>query len=138
MIFPKEALSTISVYIVDDEPDHCDMVKTFIHSSFEFQSVKVETNSEKALEHLKKNTYDILIFDNLMPVVSGLDLIEFLVEFEANRLHKSEIILLSGSVEGNHVEKCIGLGVSNIVCKPVTQESLAGKLEEVLRDVLKI
>lgn len=138
MNFPKESLATVSIYIVDDEPEHCEMVKTFVNNIYKFQSVKTETNSNRALEHLKKSSYDILILDNIMPEVTGLDLIEFISEFEAKRLHKSEIILLSGSVEGEHVEKCINLGVTNILVKPVTQESLHKKLDEVLHDVFKL
>lgn len=70
------------------------------------------SNGVESLEKLKKNKYDVVITDNQMPGILGIDLIPII------RGTGSKIIFMSGSFVSDTVIHAKKLGVDKFLVKP--------------------
>jgi CheY-like chemotaxis protein len=79
------------VFLVDDHPD----VREVMGHLLELHGHKVEviTSGEKAIERLQQETPDVIIADNRLPGISGLDLLKQVRRIE--RLKKVCCVLFS-------------------------------------------
>jgi DNA-binding response OmpR family regulator len=79
------------VFIVDDSPEFIFLIK----SLFKLKGVDLdsEMEPEKIWDKVKSKTYDLLIFDLLLPQTTGLELIERLREID--RYKETPLILLT-------------------------------------------
>jgi two-component system, cell cycle sensor histidine kinase and response regulator CckA len=68
---------SIRVLIVDDAPEHAEMVKDFIHLIGSWSSAHVDTAStyDGALKMLRTSSYDVAFFDYYLDRGDGLDLL---------------------------------------------------------------
>ena len=92
------------ILIVDDELEYQKVVSLILEDSG-YQTATC-SNGEEALSYLKNNTVDLVITDLRMPVMSGHELIEKLMEAD----YGIEILVVTayGSIEGSI--KAIKLG----------------------------
>jgi signal transduction histidine kinase/DNA-binding response OmpR family regulator len=71
---PREALRGRKVLVVDDEPDIAELI------AVNLEPYEVETtiahSGDEALEHLKRERFDAMTLDILMPGMSGFDVLE--------------------------------------------------------------
>ena len=67
-----------NILVVDDEQSMRDFLKILLRK--EGNSVDTGDNAKTALDHLKKNNYDLVISDIRMPGMSGLDLLSRIKE----------------------------------------------------------
>jgi len=70
---------------------------------------------------------DIIITDIRMPVMDGIEMIEWLKELNA----KVKFIILSGYAEFEYAKKAIALGVEYYITKPVEEAELYSVLQKV-------
>ena len=85
----------LRILVVDDEQDYCDVLKMIL----EGRGYAVETcnDGREALEHLEKNSFDIVVSDLNMPVMDGYELLREI----KNRDYDCEVIILTafGTIE---------------------------------------
>jgi adenylate cyclase len=112
--------------VVDDEPDMLDFIERGLRRRF---SVTRTNNPEAALELLSTGEYEILITDQQMPKVSGLDLLE-----RVSARHPSLVrILISGFTEVPDVQKAVARGtIHNYILKPVDTQKLLQAIDEAI------
>lgn len=71
-------------------------------------------NGKIALEKCKKQHYDLILLDIMMPVMSGID---FLENYQQLGEKKSKIIILSNLSSGKEIERALELGVEKNIVK---------------------
>jgi CheY-like chemotaxis protein len=122
----NSGLSGRRVMVVDDDEDFRFLVSERLESRgmicFEAE------NGEVAKELLKGQHVDLVITDNHMPVMNGLELIEWLQETQSYM----PVILVSGDISFSVREKAQKAGVDVCVEKPCSLAQLSSKVEEVL------
>lgn len=112
--------------VVDDEPDMLDFIERGLRRRF---SVTRTNSPEAAIEFLNTGKYEVLITDQQMPKVSGLDLLE-----RISGRHPSLVrILISGFTEGPDIQKAVAQGtIHNYILKPVDTEKLLQAIDEAI------
>ena len=90
--------------------------------------VDTACNGQEALEKIQANPPDCLLLDMLMPVMDGVQVLEHLESQEM----KLPIIVLTADVQEWLKERCLELGASLFLNKPVKQD----QLQEALRTIL--
>jgi DNA-binding response OmpR family regulator len=114
------------ILIVDDEI-LIRQVNAGVLSRHGYQTETAE-NGEVAWEALQANTFDLLITDNIMPKVSGLELVKKL-----RAAHISlPIIFLSGAIPSEACDRLNGLQIAAALQKPVSVKELVGTVQRVL------
>ncbi len=79
-------------------------------------------NGVAAVAELARGLFDLVITDNLMPVMSGVELSEWLRE-EPNGKAPA-VILLSGDLSEQERTRAMKSGVSSFLSKPYDREDL--------------
>ncbi|WP_338553204.1 response regulator [Paenibacillus sp. KS-LC4] len=110
-----------SILVVDDEYNSR-MGVAFTLEQWGEDKVKVEMadNGKQAIRLLREKSYDLLITDIRMPLMSGIELLETL-RGEQNDINT---ILLTGFAEFEYAQKGLKLGAVDYLLKPIRQEQL--------------
>ncbi len=112
-------MNLYSILVVDDEPDIVDLLK----ETFEEAGYRVLTalNARAALEHLNYQVPDIIISDNRMPMMSGIEFFE-----QVRKEHQDTIrILMTGYADLKIAIEAINRGwVYKFITKPFKMEEI--------------
>jgi CheY-like chemotaxis protein len=92
--------------------------------------VDTASNGQEALEKIKANPPDCLLLDMLMPVMDGVQVLETL---EAQGV-KLPIIVLTADVQEWLKARCLELGATSFLNKPVKQD----QLQQAIRNLLPV
>jgi DNA-binding NtrC family response regulator len=117
-----------SILIVEDEIDLADSLKQLL--SDDFNQIDIAMNGREALDHLENNSFDLILSDILMPIMSGHDLIRSL-RLKGNH---TPVIFMTGNGTKDLVQSAIKLGAVDFIDKPVT----ISQLKEVITSTLEI
>lgn len=120
-------MQPIKLLLVDDDQELTALLSEYF--SFEGLVVSVANNAEQALQRLNlNNSFDIAVFDIMMPGLSGLDLLQ-----QLRAKSKLPVIMLTG--KGGDVDQIVGLemGADDYMAKPGNPRELLARIKAVLR-----
>lgn len=113
--------------IVDDEPDMLDFLERVLRRRY---AVTRSRGAEEALTRLGGETYDVLVTDQKMPRVSGIELLERIRDSHP-RLVK---VMITGFTEVADIsaaaDKC---GIHAYVLKPIDSQQLLDAIDQAYR-----
>ncbi len=117
-----------SVWIIDDDEEMSHAVKLML-TMLEF-SVDIFRDARSAGQKLLTGERpDLIVLDINMPVVSGIDMLEFLRKREEFR--GIPVVMLSSETTDRQVDEAMALGANAFVFKPVTIEELEKAITQV-------
>lgn len=85
-------------------------------------------NGRDAYEKLKKEDFDFLILDLLMPEMTGTELLEKMKEEKIN----TPVMVVSADIQQQVKDECFALGAVDFINKPINIDELINKLNECL------
>ncbi|WP_428034240.1 response regulator [Amphritea sp.] len=118
---------TVRLLLVDDDQELCELMGQYLES--EGFDVNFAYSVEQALPLLQQaGSYDLLIFDIMMPGQSGLELLQ-----QVRPRIKTPVIMLTG--RGEDIDRIIGLemGADDYLGKPCNPRELVARIRAVLR-----
>ncbi len=119
----KEKLKGLKVLYVEDEEEMRRGTELFLNKFFSF--VEIGKNGAEGLEKLKKNSFDIVFTDIMMPKVTGLEMLE-----KTQRDDNFFCIALTASdVRENEMKSLIDLYFR----KPITYENMSLIMRAIVR-----
>lgn len=113
--------------IVDDEPTVCLLLSRILARDFECQ-VTEASNGIEALDLLSRETYDFMLLDLLMPIMSGLETLQTIRRDE--HLQFLPVMVMSTVREEARVREAIQLGVGTYLTKPLRPGDVATRLNK--------
>lgn len=120
-------MSTYRLLLVDDEQDmHLIYKSAFQHLPVSFDDA---FDGSEALGLLKKNTYDLMLLDLLMPEVNGFELLD---KVQEEKLSLPFVIVCSSMREKEIVMAAFQLGASDFLFKPVQPQQLRNTVQAYL------
>ena len=123
-----DEIKEAKILVVDDIKTNCDVLKRRLES-IEFK-VDVSMSGKDALEQISNNKYDLVLLDVLMPEFNGLEvLIKIREQYSADKL---PVIMVSSFDDVESISKCIQLGASDYLSKPVNSTILTQKVASTL------
>lgn len=102
------------VLVVDDNSINRDLLRQSL--TRQGHEVEEAIGGEEALSKIRRDDYDLILLDLVMPDRSGLEVLKTLAEEE--RLGLVPIIMLSASDELDRVAQCLERGADDYVVKP--------------------
>jgi YesN/AraC family two-component response regulator len=113
--------------IVDDEPDMLDFLERVFRTAYE---VLRAPSAEDALRQLDLQRFDVVITDQKMPHMTGVELLERI----GDRYPFLVKVLLSGYTEVPEIQRAVErCGIHNFVVKPIDSEKLRIALDEAIQ-----
>lgn len=115
------AVSCARVLVVEDSDINCRVYETMLH----YLGVDVDfaETGAKALEMLKQNTYELLIFDMQMPGMSGTEIIRRYQDITRPE-NRVPIVVITGDATADIEQECGELGVRAFLAKPVSLDRM--------------
>ncbi len=135
----KQVITSASIYkkrlkgkrflIVEDNPTNQEIALAILEG--EGIEIDIAENGNKAIESLKKFSYDVVFMDIQMPEMDG---------YQATKIIRKElqltslpIIAMTAHAMKGDEEKCLEAGMDGYVSKPITQDRLFTTLWKIIR-----
>jgi len=112
----------VPILVLDDERNILESIKRMLHNT-EFDC-DITNSVPGALQLIKKKNYSIILFDYLMPVMSGLTF----VAQTFGRNSNLKMILITAYAEKNIIDEFFKHGVVAYLLKPFDKEQLLATL----------
>ena len=114
------------VLVVDDEK----LIVKGLKFSLEQDEMKVDCayDGEEALELVKKNEYDVMLLDIMLPKMSGLEVCQQIREF-------SDVPIIMLTAKGDDMDKILGLeyGADDYITKPFNILEVKARIKAIMR-----
>ena len=122
----REREMASKVLVVDDEK----LIVKGIRFSLEKDDYELDTayDGGEALEKAKKNPYDIILLDLMLPVMNGMDVCRQIREF-------SDVPIVMLTAKGEDMDKILGLeyGADDYITKPFNILEVKARIKAILR-----
>lgn len=135
MIF-KETLAKLSefgqnirILYVEDEDLVRENIGRLLLAIFPY--VKTACNGVEGLNLYKKESFDLVISDILMPEMNGIHMIKAIKKINPNQI----VIVTSACEESNYLDDLNNLGVSQFILKPMNIEHMIQILYDVCESI---
>ena len=131
-------MNTLKVLVVDDEPGirmginrvlrNFTVDFPFLEEEFGFETIDAETG-EQALEILDKQAVDIVLLDNKLPGIFGIEVLEYIREKEFDL----QVMMITSYASLDLAVKATNNGAYNFVPKPFTPQELKAAMESITK-----
>ena len=111
----------MKVLAIDDEPDILRVVKKLVERKG--HECTAASDGTHGLELLTSEHYDLVLLDLKMPKMNGFDVLRMLAY--GGQLYEKRVVILSAlTLTNKEKEQMKGAGVTEILSKPFTPESI--------------
>ena len=115
----EEALIKKTVLVVDDNKINIKIAEKLL-SHYDFLVIDSALSGKEAIEKVRKNNYDLVIMDIMMPEMDGVETLHKLRDLG---YEKPVVTLTADAVEGSR-EKYLSEGFSEYLSKPVSTKDM--------------
>jgi CheY-like chemotaxis protein len=132
----------LNVLVAEDNIINQKLIKNILNG-FDI-NVTLTSNGEEVVESYKKHRYDMIFMDIQMPIMSGVEATEMIIEYERENGKKhTPIVALTANVIESDQKKYLDSGMDRYLKKPIDVEELVVIIEEYypiqrLRDSLSL
>lgn len=121
----------MKILIVDDEEKIREVIKEYCEAE-KYICTEVD-NGKAALEKLKKENYDLLVLDIMMPKMDGYEVLK-----ELPKEYRIPTIILSARAEEYDKLQGFELGIDDYLTKPFSPKELIARIKAILNRANKI
>lgn len=115
--------SSLSVLIVDDEPEICSLLQdTLIKKGYE---IAVSTSYNDALSAIDNNSFDIIVTDLILRPASGLDILKRAKEKDPH----CEVLVVTGHPTLDSAVEAVNQGAISYLMKPISIFDFIAQIE---------
>jgi two-component system nitrate/nitrite response regulator NarL len=123
-----ESTQVVRILIADDHTIFRDGLKNLLTNEPGFQVVGEASNGDETLKLVERLLPDILLLDYCMPKISGMEVLQSLLESR----NKVRTIVLSGALEDDAISKVFELGAHGVVLKDSATSMLFKSIHAVM------
>lgn len=124
----RPEIKTLRVLVAEDVELNQLLIKIILNDfRFEYEIVD---NGKIAIEKLQANTYDIILMDLHMPLMSGFEATAYIRKTMKSQI---PIIALTADVTTVDISKCKEFGMDDYISKPINENLLFSKMMALVR-----
>jgi signal transduction histidine kinase len=131
-------MATLKVLVVDDEPgirsginrimQNFRVSYPFMDEDFDFELMEVDSG-EKAIEIIEQQPVDIILLDNKLPGMDGIEVLEYI----RKKQFDTYVMMITSYASLDLAVKATTNGAYNFVPKPFTPEELRSAMENITK-----
>jgi len=130
-ITSDKTFENLKVLVVEDNKSNQLFIKIILKKlNFKFE---IANDGVEAIEMYKNNKYDIILMDENMPNMNGIEATKYILEYEKehNKIHTPIIALTANAIIGDR-ERFLEAGMDEYLAKPVNKDRLFEMIIKVL------
>jgi len=120
--FVQKDLSIYKVLCVDDTEINRTVFKGMLKKTNTY--VVMADNGEQAIELCKKQKFDIIFMDHIMPGIDGVEATKKIRELPGGRFDKTPIVMFTGNSSEEYKKLYIENGANGYLLKPIMYDEL--------------
>ena len=124
-------LEDMSVLVCDDSMFARKSLCMFI-SSLGVKNIYEAADGQEAVDKYKENKHDAVFMDIVMPVITCIDALTKIVEFDPG----AKVIMASSVGTQNHLKAAIKAGAADFLQKPISNDQVKQTLENIAKGVI--
>ncbi len=128
LVQPLKSDLTGSILVVDDSESNLDLLSRRL--TRDGHRVTTASSGVAALEEMKRQVFDVVMLDLLMPGLSGYDVLTRIRADDS--LRPTSVIMLSALDDTTAIVRCIAAGAEDYLPKPVNPVLLTARLNAAL------
>jgi two-component system chemotaxis response regulator CheY len=125
-----EGLAALRILVIDDNEQMRTIVGTVLAAAG-IRQLYYAADGRRGLDVISEVGIDAVYVDQEMPVMSGLDFIAAVRGLQSQDRYMP-IIMLTGHSERRRAEQARDRGVTEFLCKPVTANTIVGRLNTII------
>ncbi len=129
MISPSLTVKPPVVIVVDDEPQQLKMTARILER--DGYNVVACSSGEEALEQIGARDVDLVLLDNQMPGLSGLEVLAKTRSLK--RFERLPVLMVTGDVEPEDQVVALDMGADDFVTKPFENKVLLARVRSLVR-----
>jgi CheY-like chemotaxis protein len=115
------------ILIVDDQSVNVGLLDMILHRAG-YSAVSSTTNPEQVLELYRRERYDLVLLDLLMPVMDGFQVLEQLLTFDKDAC----VVVITG--QSSHERRSLQVGAKGFITKPFSVKDVSDQVRAVLEN----
>ncbi|WP_410473132.1 two-component system response regulator NarL [Faucicola mancuniensis] len=120
--------------LVDDHPMIRRGLSDLLSLENDVKVVGEANNGQEAIDYLQHNSVDLVVLDNNMPIMNGIETLKKIRELEI----EGKVLLFTVSDSGKDVQDALEYGVDGYLLKDNEPEDIIKDIRKILRDELVI
>jgi len=126
----NDTTDTVSILLADDNVINRQVVMMQL-KKLGITEVDAVSNGEEAVSAFLSKTYSLILMDNMMPIMDGLEATRKIRAMEEDEMrHPTPVIAMTGNVMEGEKDKCIEVGMNDFIGKPFTLEELNNVIQK--------
>lgn len=117
---------SLTILVVEDNAVNQFLLRKILERNG--HTVYVALNGKEAVDANKKNDYDLILMDLMMPVMSGFDAT---LEIRQTTKKHVPIVAITSNVLDGEKERCLSIGMNGFLSKPVSNDQLETEFAKV-------
>ena len=118
------------ILIVDDLPTNIRIIQKLLGLCE--VKVYISLSGANAIEMVRKESYDLILMDQMMPEMDGMETITAIRALEGSHFQKLPIVLITANTITDTDETLLQQGINGYIAKPVSAVKLFAILEKLL------
>ena len=115
-----------TVYIIDDEPEVCEVLRSFLET--EGHTVQTATTTEDVIDRVQQDLPDLILLDVVMPEKNGLEILPQLKKVSPG----SYVVIITGLDDYRIADLFYEAGVNGFLIKPIRLAELRQAIQRLL------
>ena len=120
--------------LVDDHPMIRRGLSDLLSLENDVQVVGEANNGQEAINYLQNNNVDLIVLDNNMPIMNGIETLKRIRELDI----EGKVLLFTVSDNSKDVQEALEFGVDGYLLKDMEPEDIIKDIRKILRDELVI
>jgi len=117
----------VRILVAEDNPMNQKLTVTILQKAgYEVDAVE---NGLKAIETIKRTSYDLVFMDVQMPEMDGFEATRAIRDFEGTRQHTTVIAMTAHVMRGDQ-ERCLEAGMDDYISKPIEPQVMFKVIEK--------
>lgn len=119
----------MKILIVDDEPGFSITLKKWLNAKG-YDKIKVAHTGMDALRSIETSFYDFIFLDLSIPDINGMIIFETIKKNSRSKCKDSKVVIVTGWPSVGTAVKCMKMGATDYLSKPIKYESILRILNE--------
>ncbi len=120
----------MKILVVDDMVTMRRIVKNVL-KQLGFSNIDEAENGQDGLRKLRAGTFDFVVSDWNMPVMTGIDMLRAIRADE--KLKAIPVLMVTAEAQQSNLVEALQAGVSNYIVKPFTAETMQEKIAKIFK-----
>jgi len=125
-------LRSFTVLIAEDNPVNMTLNRIVIRNMFPNVRIVEAQNGKEAVDLAENERFDIILMDIMMPVMDGYEATLLIRQQKTNQ--DTPLLALTASIMPDEMQKCLKVGFSDSISKPIIRENLYRILDKWLKN----